>query len=665
MWQYNLASSRANLAERTLTPRNVGRLVLRWAFTFRFTDAASSQPAIVGRTLYVGGHDGRFYALDATTGATKWVFDTSTVVGSQSQPNQLRDGPAVAGGTVYFGDGQGYLYALDARSGALRWATRLGSFSSANPSRAVITSSPLVWKGRVFVGVSSTEESSAVFPFYACCVFQGSVVALDAASGKIVWRYVTVSKPVPAGLNMAGVPRYAPSGGAVWSSPALDARSGTLIVGTGNAYSGNPPGTDAVIALAAQSGHLRWMRQMTAGDAWNFSCDLPQGTNCPHPGPDFDFGSSANVFTIRVPRQPGTRAHRRHRHRRIAHGRHRHRRIHGRNRRTRTHRRHRHRSTTVTRVVVGIGQKSGAYYLLDAATGRTIWQRWLVRPSTSGELGAEEGVKWGSSYDGRRIYASVSYANPGRLYALDPATGRTIWSTPNPSDGCSTGGGAQYASSGDCKLAMPAAVSSSPGLVFEGSLDGKLRAFSSATGRILWQYDTVRSYETSSGSIGIGGSISGAGAVISHGFVYVNSGYNLLDLPGSGIRGNMLLAFGLHARGAAVLTRRIAVAQGSRAAALRACVAAWNARSNQEAQGLLRLHDRQGRRLAIAADMVAAHSECMMGVKVGMRKAVETIRLGLVAGHFVGVPPGEALLPAGPRKWNLRALPDGSVQLRH
>jgi polyvinyl alcohol dehydrogenase (cytochrome) len=635
MWQYDLAGSRANLTERAITAKNVGRLRLRWAFAFPFTDAASSQPAIVGNTLYVGGHNGVFYSVNARTGGTNWSFDTSTVTGPQSGPDQLRDGPAVSGGTVYFGDGQGYVYALNTASGSLRWATRLGSFAAGSYSHVVLTSSPLVWRGRVFVGVASNEESSAVFPFYSCCVFRGRVVALDATTGKVVWRHYTVSQPAQVGVNSLGIARYEPSGGAVWSSPVLDPRSGTLVVGTGNAYSGRDPVADAVLALSAQTGRVKWLRQMTPDDAWNFSCALPQPFNCPDAGPDFDFGSSPNLFTLRLPIAP----------RRGGPGR-------GRRRASRIRR------------VVGIGQKSGTYFLLDLATGRTIWQRQLAPSSSTGAVTAEEGVKWGTSYDGRRIYVAISDANPGRLYALDPRTGRTLWSTANPSDGCSTGGGQAYASSGDCRLAMPGAVSTSPGLVFEGSLDGKLRAFSAATGRILWQYDTVQTYPTVNQSVATGGSISGGGAVVSHGMVYVNSGYNLLDLPGSGIHGQVLLAFGLPGSGPAVRTMPSSGPRRSRAAALQACIAAWNGSSNGQAQALLRLRGPSGRLLAVQADMFGFDRGCRMTVLESSAGRRGTVRLGLVGQRFLPAPPGQAILPPDPRVWNLSLYPDGSVRLR-
>jgi polyvinyl alcohol dehydrogenase (cytochrome) len=97
-----------------------------------------------------------------------------------------------------------------------------------------------------------------------------------------------------------------------------------------------------------------------------------------------------------------------------------------------------------------------------------------------------------------------------------------------------------------CLRALPSAVSSTPGIVWEGGQDGKLRAYASATGKVLWSYDTVRGYRATSDRIaGLGGSIDGGGTVVSGGNVYTNSGYTHFGIIGSEMTGNMVLAFGL------------------------------------------------------------------------------------------------------------------------
>ena len=89
-----------------------------------------------------------------------------------------------------------------------------------------------------------------------------------------------------------------------------------------------------------------------------------------------------------------------------------------------------------------------------------------------------------------------------------------------------------------CSPAQPGAVSGIPGAVLSGSMDGHLRAYSTADGSVLWDFDTARSYETVNGVPGRGGSLDGAGPAIAGGLVIVNSGYP----HGGGMPGNVVLA---------------------------------------------------------------------------------------------------------------------------
>ena len=533
---FDASGSRYNAAETAITPANVGQLQLKWAFVFPGADGiASSQPAMSNGLLYVGARNGLFYALDANTGQLRWSFDSSAVVGptlnnglpnsttgtTQTMPNLLRDGPAVANGVVYFGDFYGFLYALDAASGRLLWATEV------EPHRdAIITSSPAVYNGRVYVGISSKEVFNPSLPNYPCCQARGGVAALDAATGELLWKHYTVPPSKQLTGTFLGLPRYAPSGGPVWSSPAIDAASQTLVIGSGQNYTGTVPYdghsecsdpvtsgcSDSVIAFDLVSGQQKWAHQMLGGDSWTAACILlPNSTlgNCSVSGPDYDVGASPNIFKL------GTRS------------------------------------------VVAVGQKSGLFHLLDLATGATIWDQRLATGNGPAGRAGENGIQWGSAWDGQSIYVATYNANPGTLYALDPTATdparRIRWSTPNPADGCTTGG-AKAAPSGTCAPSMGQAVSATPGLVFEGSRDGKFRVFGAAGGQILYTFDTVQSYSGVNGVKGQGGSIGHGGVVVSHGMVYVNSGYATSDAQhsdsGSGIRAQnaVLLAFGLPGR---------------------------------------------------------------------------------------------------------------------
>src|SRR5262249_45900743 len=96
----------------------------------------------------------------------------------------------------------------------------------------------------------------------------------------------------------------------------------------------------------------------------------------------------------------------------------------------------------------------------------------------------------------------------GGLYALDLETGKILWSAkPVPCEEART----------DCSLAQSAAVTAIPGVVFSGALDGHLRAYSAATGEILWDAGTARQFETVNGKPAHGGSMYGAGPAVVNG----------------------------------------------------------------------------------------------------------------------------------------------------
>jgi polyvinyl alcohol dehydrogenase (cytochrome) len=165
-----------------------------------------------------------------------------------------------------------------------------------------------------------------------------------------------------------------------------------------------------------------------------------------------------------------------------------------------------------------------------------------------GQGGKNGGVQWGMASDGQAVFAAVSdltgvpnYDGPvggakfdpakgGGLAALRPADGGKIWfATPHPCDPPRPG----------CSPAQSQAVTAIPGVVFSGSVDGHLRAFAAEDGKVLWDFDTAKSYSAVNGVEAKGGSLDGAGPVIAGGMLFVNSGYP----RNGGMPGNVLLAF--------------------------------------------------------------------------------------------------------------------------
>jgi polyvinyl alcohol dehydrogenase (cytochrome) len=171
-----------------------------------------------------------------------------------------------------------------------------------------------------------------------------------------------------------------------------------------------------------------------------------------------------------------------------------------------------------------------AYGLDPDNRGALLWQYRAGRGSVLG------GIEWGAAVDGDRAYFAVSditLPEPGGLHAVNIASGARLWFAPAPKPVCGSGRG--------CNGAQSAAVTAIPGVVFSGSNDGALRAYSVDTGDVVWAFDSNREFTTVNGVPGRGASMIGPGAAVVGGMVFVNSGYG-----GFGGRpGNVLLAFGL------------------------------------------------------------------------------------------------------------------------
>ena len=150
-------------------------------------------------------------------------------------------------------------------------------------------------------------------PNYECCTFRGSLVALDAATGSLLWKTYTISAEAkPIGKNPAGTTRWGPSGGGVWSSPTVDVKRKVVYAATGNMYTEpQQPTSDAIMAFDLDTGAVKWTSQVTRRTfSSSAAAGAQNGANCPPAedlGPDFDFGNAP----ILVKRPDGTRHDRR------------------------------------------------------------------------------------------------------------------------------------------------------------------------------------------------------------------------------------------------------------------------------------------------------------------------------------------------------------------
>jgi len=434
MFARDLAGSRMAAGETANTVSTVRRLRPRWVVDTGPDGDVTATPAVVGGTVYFGAANGRFFALDARTGAARWVFANEHPIDSSA---------AVAGGRVFFGDAAGYLNALDAATGRRLWRFQPDATCGAH-----LWGSPVPIGDSVLVGSASDQEVE-IGPDDECPAldYRGSVLRVDQATGAVVWQTFLV----PPGA----------SGATVWSTPAVDEGDNAVYVTTGNNY--GPPSTatsDAIVRLRLDTGAIAWSFQGLVGDVY------------PTPGsPDFDFsGSQPILWTATVGGVP--------------------------------------------RALVGAGQKSGAYWALDRATGSVVWR---TRTGDGGRLGGYLGAQAAA---GGLIFGNVNNENPfknylrgGSLVALRAADGVRVWSRL-----------LDFAT-----LVGPPVgpVAATPSLVFTGTAHGSYVAFDYA-GRLRWQYQTDASMF--------------GGAAIVDGTVYVGSGSGV---DGFGRRGRRFYAFSI------------------------------------------------------------------------------------------------------------------------
>ncbi len=485
-WGRDLANRRYQ-SEESLAARDVPRLKLKWVFAYPGSHAFG-QPVEVGGWVFLTTGVGLVYALDAASGCTRWTRDVGAPVRGAPTIGWLRVGGRERA-VAFFGDASGRVHALDAGTGDQLWSRHVEKHPL-----TLLTGTLRFFENRLYVPVSSGEESAGYDKEYDCCSFRGSVAALDAATGRELWKSYTITEPRRAvrSNTASGRPIHGPAGGAIWSSPVIDVPRRLIYVTTGNSYTDVPTeGSDAIMAFDLDTGARRWLHQVVRDDNFLGNCTGEPSGNCPAPvGPDFDFGASAILEAL-----PSGRS-----------------------------------------VILASG-KTGFVYAFDPDhEGRLLWQ---TRVAHGGPLG---GVMYGSGSDGRRIYAATSDVLappgvvPGGLSALDIATGRIVWHTPPPPATCNWG-------TARCTGAQSGAVTVIPGAVFSGSQDGHIRAYDADAGTIIWDVDTARSYQAVNGVTARGGSVDWHGQIVAGGALYVNSGGSTI-----GHKGNALLVFTVDGR---------------------------------------------------------------------------------------------------------------------
>jgi len=462
---------------RWLRATDVPRLRLKWSFGY--PGGAPGPVVLGGDRIFLSAGFGYVMSLDASTGCTYWAFRTpgrvvrSVALGAPGGSQKKT--------AVYYGDDKSTVTALDARSGELLWSTRVEENVLSR-----ITGAPSVHDGRVYVPLSSIEDPLTHDARHKCCTSRGGVVALDAGTGKLLWKqYNIVQEPRPLEGGAPGHnPQFGPAGGSTYTPLAIDAKRNVLYATTAEEYGFlDPPGPYSVIAYDLATGERHWQRQfLPLGAEREAQCKEVGRTDCRNM---FSMGTAVLIHEL-------------------GHG----------------------------KQVLLVGQKSGFVYALDPDDGgRELWRS---RVAYGGDLG---GIMYGMTSDGKQVYVPASDVDvqppkrAGTLVALDPATGRERWRKDGPEPRCSW-------PTQNCVAGQVAALTGIPGAIFAGYTDGHLRAFATKDGSELLDFDTAQPFDSINGQQTHGGQVSGYPVVIGRNAVYVTSGASSVERPG-----NALLVF--------------------------------------------------------------------------------------------------------------------------
>ena len=495
-WGFNDKNTR-HQEHTSINTHNVDQLKLAWSFGLPETSTARSQPVITDNTVFVASTSGHVYALDRERGCERWHFRSENPLRTSLTLGTVKSQPA-----LFVGDQRRGVLAIDAEKGRLLWRREVGLFEA-----SMLTGATVQHGNRLFVPISAFGVALAQNPNYECCKSHGGVRALDADTGNILWTAHMTPNAEKTYVNSAGTQMWGPSGAPVWTTPAIDPKRRRIYIGTGENTS--TPATDlsdAIVAIDMDTGEIVWSYQGTSGDAFNMACGWRRGPSCPKEnGPDFDFGASPVIVTLSDGRD-----------------------------------------------VIVAGQKSGDVHCLDANSGDLIWRTKVGQGSALG------GVHWGIAVSEKHVVVPI--ADPGSprsgyqptpgVYALDLHTGEVIW-THKAVRGCTPEANEQPRTrrrgarnrwpSCPRQYAFSAAASSTPSLALASALNGHTMAFDLSDGTVLWEDNTVRSYNTVNGVEAHGGAIDSPGAQIMDDMLFVQSGYGMFgQMPG-----NVLLAYRL------------------------------------------------------------------------------------------------------------------------
>jgi alcohol dehydrogenase (cytochrome c) len=259
---------------KQITTGNVSKLKVQWALGLGTNRSQESTPILVGDTLYVTSSFGpkNTFAVNAKTGEVKWTYQPDVPKGVEQYAccDVNNRGVAHQDGKIFLGRLDAHVVALDAKTGKELWKTQVIDHTGGS----VITSPPTLVKNLVITGYGGGEYG-----------VRGSLVALDQATGKEVWRTYTVPMGTEPGADTWKGDSGKNGGAVAWHIGSYDAKLNLVYYGTSNPapWSASVRGNDSsdigkfsnlysasVLALNADTGKISWHYQFTPHDAWDY-----------------------------------------------------------------------------------------------------------------------------------------------------------------------------------------------------------------------------------------------------------------------------------------------------------------------------------------------------------------------------------------------------------
>jgi quinohemoprotein ethanol dehydrogenase len=414
-----------------INDKNVGKLGLAWSLDVDSPMGMASEPLVVDGTIYVSGSLDRVYAVDAVSGRLLWRFDPHVRLNTirNSATARTNRGVAVWEGKVFVGTGDCRMLALDAVSGKQLWESPV----CVDTVQSGVTGAPRVGGGKVYIGYNGSDTG-----------VRGSVVAFDANTGKLAWRFWNVPGDPSKGFESkvletaaktwSGDRWWEAGGGDVWDPITYDSATGLLIYGTAGATPDNYFGDRADLQVSGQrlfAGSIVAVKADTGEYVWHYQTSINTE----------NFHVLIADLTIN-----GAKRH-----------------------------------------VVMTVPRDGTFYVLDARSGTLISKKAIDgRPATEEAKGLTTTGHnwWPMSYNSATglvyIPAYDDVAKPtgylteavGRLVAWDPLHQAVRWSVP---EHFPTNSGV---------------LSTAGNLVFQGEGTGAFAAFSADKGQKLWSIET-------------------------------------------------------------------------------------------------------------------------------------------------------------------------------